>query len=85
MSRKQCKKIFAETLAAPDNNTSDDQLNKKTRMKLAVRFFVDLKAAKTFSIVLAVLTFYIFAPTSVSILVTNFCNEVAMRDYHCSL
>ena len=82
VSRKQCKKILAEAFAATDKNDNEDQLNKKTRMKLFVRFFVGLKAAKTFSIVVAVLTFCIFAPTVVSILVTSFCSLVAMRYYH---
>ena len=66
VSRKQRKKILAQTFPVPDNNTSEDHLNKKTRMMLVVRFFVGLKTAKTFSIVVAVLIFCIVAPTLVN-------------------
>ena len=82
MSRKHRKKILAETLPAPDNNDNEVQLNKKTRMKLAVYFFVGLKAAKTFSIVVAMLIFCIVVPTLVRTILYNFCSKPCQR-YFC--
>ena len=82
VTRKQRKKILAQTLTAPDNNISEDQLNKKTRMKLAARFFTGLKAAKTFSIVIAVLIFCIFVPKLVVYVLYYFCSETCERTFH---
>ena len=72
VSRKQRKQILCQTLPAPNNN--EDPTNEKTRMKFVVRFLVGLKAAKTFSIVVAVLMFCIFAPTLISEMLLQFCS-----------
>ena len=45
-------------------------------MKFVVRFLIGLKAAKTFSIVVAVLMFCIFAPTLISEMLLQFCSPV---------
>ena len=58
VSRKQQKRIFAETLRTPNSSINEDHQNKKTRTKLGVRFFVGIKEAGTFFIVI----FCIFAP-----------------------
>ena len=65
VSRKQRQKIFAGIIAAPTSNSMEDHLHRKTWMRSVVRFFVGLKEAKTFSIVLAVLVLCIFVPTLV--------------------
>ena len=75
VSRKQSKKILAQTLPAPDSNINEDHLNKKTRIKLVVRFFVCLKAAKTFSIVVAVLIFCILVPNLLVKVLKKFCGK----------
>ena len=80
VSRKQRKKILAETLPLQDNNTNENLLDMNTRMKVVFRFLSGLKAAKTFSIVVAVLIFGIFFPTLVGSILYNFCSE-ACREY----
>ena len=82
VSRKQRKKMLAQTLPAPDNNTNEDQLNEKTRMKHIVRFFVGLKVAKTFSIVVAVLIICIFAPTLFGVIVYEFGGKMYRRYFN---
>ena len=62
MARRQRKKILAETLPAPDSNTNEEHLNIG---RTNVRFFAGIKAAKTFSIVVAVLMFCIVTPNVV--------------------
>ena len=79
VSRKQRRKILAQTLPAPDNNMNDDLLNEKTRMKLVVRFFVGLKTAKTFSIVVAVLIFCLFTPTLIREMLKQVCSPACSR------
>ena len=51
VSRKKQKRILVETMRAPNRSISEDHHNKKTRVRLGVCFFVDIKEAKTFSIV----------------------------------
>ena len=82
VSRKQHKKILAETLPLPVNNTNEEHLFNKTGMKLVARFFVGIKAAKTFSIVVAVLTFCIFAPTLVSSILIRFCSPEVIKNWY---
>ena len=72
ISRKQCKKIMAEVIPAPDH------LNRNTLMRLALRFFVSRKAAKTFSIVVVVLIFCIFAQTIISAALKSFCSKAIL-------
>ena len=80
VSRKQPKTILAQTFPAPDNNTDNkDQLGRKIHMKIAVRFFVALKATKTFSIVVAVLTFCILVPSLVGTILDHFCSKMCER------
>ena len=62
VARRQRKKILAETLPAPDSNTNEEHLNIG---RTNVRFFAGIKAAKTFSIVVAVLMFCIVTPNVV--------------------
>ena len=78
VSRQQRKEILAQTLPAPDYNTDEDRL-KKNCMKVVVGFFVWFKAAKTFSIVLAVLIFCILVPTLVGTIIYNFCSQACQR------
>ena len=82
VSRKQRKKILLVTLPLPDNNIREDQLNKNTRMKIVVRFFLDLKASKTFFIVVGVLIFCILAPTLVDIILYYFASMNVRRDWN---
>ena len=65
VSRKQHQKILAEFIAVPSSNSMEDHLNRKTWMRTAVRFFVGLREAKPFCIVVAVLVLCIFVPTLV--------------------
>ena len=82
VSRQQRKNILAQTLPAQDNNTNEDHLNKKTRMKLFVRFFVGFKATKTFSIVVAVLIFCILLPTLVGTILYYICSKPCQRYFN---
>ena len=62
VARKQRKRILAETtIASVDNSTEESGY----RLTIVIRFFVALKAAKTFAIVVAVLTFCILTPALV--------------------
>ena len=60
VARRQRKRILAETTIA--GNSTEESGN---RMNFVIRFFVALKAAKTFAIVVAVSTFCILTPTVV--------------------
>ena len=62
VARKQRRHILAETtIASIDNSTEESGY----RLTFVIRFFVALKAAKTFAIVVAVLTICILTPTVV--------------------
>ena len=62
VARKQRKRILAETtIASVDNSTEESGY----RLTIVIRFFVALKATKTFAIVVAVLTFCILTPVLV--------------------
>ena len=72
VARKQRKRILAEkTIASVDNSTE-----KSANIELesfVLRFFVALKSAKTFAIVVAVLTFCMLTPTMVGEILSKFC------------
>ena len=52
VARRQRKRIFSETTITSADNSTEKSTN---RMSFALRFFVVLKEAKTFSVVVAVL------------------------------
>ena len=62
VARKQRERILAERTIANAENSTEQSTN---RMSFALRFFVALKLAKTFAIVVAVLTICILIPTVV--------------------
>ena len=71
VARKQRKRIFAETTIASTENSTEESPNK---IKLVPRrFLTALKAAKTFAIVVAVLTICILTPTVVGHTLDSFC------------
>ncbi len=70
VAEKQRKRILPETVAAV--NTCNGQAAGK--MAAINRFFHALKAVKTFSIVLAMLTFCILTPTVVGLVVLDQCS-----------
>ena len=70
VARKQRKCILAETTIANAENSTKQSTN---RMSFALRFFVALKLAKTFAIVVAVLTICILTPTLVGWILNNVC------------
>ena len=71
VARKQRKRILAETTIASADNSTEKSAN---RMSFALRFFVALKSAKTFAIVVAVLTICVLIPTVVGRILDHFCN-----------
>ena len=82
VSRKQRKKILAQTLPALDNNDNKDHRNEKSGVKLVVRFFFGLKVAKTFSIVLAILTLCILLPTLLGTILEYSCSNSCLRAFN---
>ena len=70
VARKQRKRILAETTIASADNSTEILAN---RMSFVLRFFVALKSAKTFAIVVAVLTICILTPTVVGWTLYKFC------------
>lgn len=72
IARRQRKRIFTETVIAGIDN-SNTELGSKVNYVL--RFFVAIKAAKTFAIVFSVLTFCVLTPPAVGKFLSNFCSE----------
>ena len=72
VARKQRKRILAETTIASANNSTEESNN---RMSFVLRFFVALKAVKTFAIVVVVFTICILTPTIVGEMLFNFCSD----------
>ena len=70
VAQRQRKRILAETSIASADNSTEESTN---RMSFVLRFFVALKSAKTFAIVVAVLTICILTPTVVSRILIQFC------------
>ena len=69
VARKQRKRIFAETTGTVD--ISSEQSSR--RLIGIVRLLVGFKAAKTFAIVVAVLTFCVLTPTVVGVVIDRYC------------
>ena len=69
--QRQRKRILAETTIANAENSTDQSTN---RMSFVLRFFVALKFAKTFAIVVAVLTICVLIPTVVGQILGRFCS-----------
>ena len=72
VARKQRKRILAETTLINVDNSTEESTN---RMSLVIGFFAALKSAKTFTIVVAVLTICILIPTVVGPMLYNFCSN----------
>ena len=70
VARKHRKRIFPETTIANADNSTEQSTN---RMSFVLRFFVGLKEAKTFAIVVAVLAICILTPTVVGRILVEFC------------
>ena len=70
VARRQRKRILAETTIASVDNSTEESTN---RMSFVLGFFVALKSAKTFAIVVAVLTICILTPTVVGWILNNVC------------
>ena len=81
VSRKQRLKISPEATSPASNNTNVDHQQRKNRMRFALRFFIGLKAAKTFSIVLAVLLLGVLTPTLISTMLQHFGNKAIIRGW----
>ena len=71
VARKQRKRILAETTIAGVDNCTEESAN---MMSFVLGFFVALKSAKTFAIVVAVLTFCMLTPTVVGEILCKFCS-----------
>jgi hypothetical protein len=71
IARKQRRRILAET--AVTFGTSNEQSSKKLVGML--RFYIGLKAAKTFLIVVVVLAFCVFIPTAVGVTIERFYSK----------
>ena len=72
VAQKQSKRILAETTVASAKNSTEQSTS---RMSFVLGFFVSLKSAKTFAIVVAVLTICILTPTVVRLILYHFCTE----------
>ena len=71
VARKQRKRILAETTVTV--NISSELQSK--RLIGIVRLLVGFKAAKTFAIVVAVLTFCVLTPTVVGVVIDRYCKS----------
>ena len=71
VARRQRKRIFSETTIAGADNSTEQSTN---RIRFVRRFFVGLKEAKTFAIIVAVLTICILTPTVVGRTLYEYCS-----------
>ena len=71
VSRRQRRRIFPGTTIASANNFTEQSTNK---MRFVLRFLVGLKEAKTFAIIVAVLTICILTPTVVGRILVELCS-----------
>ena len=76
VARKQRKRILAETTITRVDNFTEESAN---RINLVLRFFVALKEAKTFAIVVAALMFCILIPTVVALILMKFCSNTCKQ------
>ena len=74
IARMQRKHILAETTIASAESTN--------RMSFALRFSVALKSAKTFAIVVAVLTICVLIPTVVGQILDHFCTVRCLQIWY---
>ena len=74
VARKQRKRILVKTTISNFDNSTEESGN-TSRNRFRLRFFVALKTAKTFAIVVAVLTFCILTPTIVGRMLHEFCTS----------
>ena len=83
VARRQRKRILAETTIASADNSTEESTN---RMSFVLGFFVALKAANTFAIVVAVLTICILTPTVVGGILlkvcTSSCHQIWVVVFH---
>ena len=79
VARKQRKRILAETTIASIENSTEES---GYRLTFVFRFFVALKAAKTFAIVVAVLTFCLIVPTLVRGILKKFCSNTCRQIWY---
>ena len=79
VARTQRKRIFPETTIASADNSTEKSTN---RMSFALRFFVGLNGAKTFSVVVAVLTICILTPTVVGRILLEFCTDSCIQIWY---
>ena len=70
VAQRQRKRILAETAIASVDKSTEESTN---RMSFVLGFFVALKSAKTFAIVVAVLTICILTPTVVGRILNDVC------------
>ena len=78
VARKQRKRILAETTVTSVVNSMDRSAN---RMSLVRGFFVALKAAKTFAIVVAVLTFCMLIPIVIGQIIAKFYSTALKKNW----
>ena len=76
VAQKQRKRILAETTIASANNSTEQSAS---RMSFVLGFFVSLKSAKTFAIVVAVLTICVLTPTVVRLILNHFCTDSCLQ------
>ena len=79
VARRQRKRIFPETTITSADNSTETSTN---RISFALRFFVVLKEAKTFSVVVAVLTICILTPTVVGRILLEFCTDSCIQIWY---
>ena len=79
IARRQRRRILAETTIASADNSAEESTN---RMRFALRFFVALKSAKTFAIVVAVLTICVLIPTVVGQILDHFCSVRCLQIWY---
>ena len=76
VARKQRKRILPETMITSADSCTEESAN---RMNSVVRLLVALKAAKTFAIVVMVLTFCILTPTVVGPILREVCTDACRQ------
>ena len=81
VARKQRKRILAETTIHTVDNSTEESAH-ANRISFVLRFFVALKAAKTFSIVVAVLTICLITPTVVGYMLNRFCTYTCVQIWY---
>ena len=79
VARKQRKRILAETKVGSVDNFSKESSN---RMSFVLGFLIALKSAKTFAIVVAVLTICILIPTAVGQILDEFCTDRCLQIWY---